>query len=282
MPRSLPRLLLFAVLVLCLVGAVVARADAGAGARDEPAPVPVPPQAVEPPTAEVPAPVVVRPPVVIAVQLEERVVALSFDDGPDPRWTPTVLAELAAAGARATFFVTGEHVRAHPDLVRAVAAAGHEVANHTDTHPHFDGLPAAMVADEVQRAAVAIEAAGVRAAPLFRPPRGRYDGEALQAVTGLGVQTVGWTVCFERWLRRGPVLGVEEAVARVRPGGIVLAHDGGIPDRAATVAALRGLLARLAQEGYRVVTVGELLALGPPVLGLPGAWTPPVLTAHLP
>ena len=261
--RFLPRLVLFALLVLCLVGSVVGRADAG----DGPVPVPVP----------TPAPVVVRPPVVVGVSVAERVVALSFDDGPDPRWTPTVLAELAAAGARATFFVTGEHVRSHPELLREVAAAGHEVANHTDSHPQFDGLPPAVVADEVQRAAVAIEATGVRAAPLFRPPRGRYDEHALAAVAGLGVQTVGWTVCLERWLRRGPVLGVEEAVARVRPGGIVLAHDGGIPDRAATVAALRGLLQRLAREGYRVVTVGELLALGPPVLGLPGAWTPPVL-----
>lgn len=213
----------------------------------------------------------VRPPIVTSVQTRERVVALSFDDGPDPRWTPTVLDALAAAGARATFFVTGEHARAHPELLRALASAGHEVANHTETHPNLDQLPAAAVTLEVQQATEAISAMGVVPHPFFRPPRGRYNAETLAGVEPTGLQTIGWTVCFERWLRNaGPVIGVEAAIARVRPGGIIVAHDGGIPNRGPTVAALPALLTRLRDEGYRVVPIGELLRLGPTVHGLPG------------
>lgn len=255
----------------------VSSRGAGAGGREQPAPSDSP--VVRP--AEPPA--TVRPPIVVAVQTDERVVGLSFDDGPDPRWTPGVLSALATTGARATFFVTGEHVRAHPELLRQVAAAGHEVANHTDTHPQIDELPGAAVSAEVQRAADAIENAGVPAAPMFRPPRGRYDADALEAVTQSGLETVGWTVCFERWLRQGgAAVGTEEVVARVEPGGIVLAHDGGIPDRSLTVAALPTLLARLHDEGYRVVPVGELLALGPPRRGLPGGFSPLILRAWRP
>lgn len=267
------------VAVLSLTASRSPGREAGAGSRDDP------PRRVAPATrpASPPASAAVRPPIVIAVQTDERVVGFSFDDGPDPRWTPGVLAALAAAGARATFFVTGERVRAHPQLLRDVAAAGHEVANHTDTHPQVDDLPGDAVAAEVARAASAIEGAGVRAAPMFRPPRGRYDAEALEAVGRAGLRTVGWTVCVERWLRHGgAVAGTAAVVARVEPGGIVLAHDGGIPDRAATVAALPVLLARLTEERYRIVPVGELLALGPPREGLPGAGAYETVVSSMP
>ena len=212
-----------------------------------------------------------RPPIVAAVVTAERVVALTFDDGPDPRWTPAVLEELRRTGASATFFATGAQARAHPELLRAIVAAGSEVANHTDTHPQMDGLDAATVGREVQEAASAIAAAGIEQAPYFRPPRGRYGPEAMAAVDEAGLLSVGWTVCLERWLRvPGPDGGVGGAVADVRPGGIVLAHDGGIPDRTATVQALPDLLDQLMDRGYRIVTLSELLRLGPPVHARPG------------
>lgn len=211
-----------------------------------------------------------RPPVLIAVETDEPVVALSFDDGPDPRWTPALLDALHGAQARATFFVTGSQVRAHPDLVQRMAAEGHEVANHTDTHPRLEGLDDATVTRELTDAAAAIAAVGAPASPWFRPPLGRYDATTVDAADRVGLRTVGWTVCFERWLRRSPDSGVAETAARVHPGGIIVAHDGGPPDRAATVAALPVLLQRLRSDGYRVATVGELLGLGEPVYGRPG------------
>lgn len=212
-----------------------------------------------------------RPPIVVAVATSRPVVALTFDDGPDPRWTPQVLQELERRGARATFFVTGEHARAHPDLLHAVIGAGSEIANHTDTHPKLDRLDANAVATEVRRASEAVGEAGVLQAPFFRPPRGRYGPAAVAGVRSSGLLTVGWTVCLERWLRdAGADAGPSSAAAALRPGGILLAHDGGIPDRTATVRALPVLLDRLAAEGYEVVTLSELLALGPPLLARPG------------
>lgn len=212
-----------------------------------------------------------RPPIVVAVATARPVVALTFDDGPDPRWTPSVLGALQAAGVRATFFVTGEQARAHPDLLHAIVAAGSEIANHTDTHPKMDPLDAAQVASEVRNASMAIGAAGVPQLPYFRPPRGRYGPATLDGVADTGLSSVGWTVCLERWLRRGgPAIGAWAAADAVRPGGILLSHDGGIPDRRATVEALPTFLQRLQARGLEVVALSELLGLGPPVLARPG------------
>lgn len=212
-----------------------------------------------------------RPPIVVAVATARPIVALTFDDGPDPRWTPSVLETLRASGVRATFFVTGDQARAHPELLRAIVASGSEIANHTNTHPKMDGLDAETVASEVRTAALSIGAAGVPQTPYFRPPRGRYGDAALEGVSQTGLRSVGWTVCLERRLRRsGSVIGAAEAAAGVRPGGIVLAHDGGIPDRRATIEALPAFLAHLRARGYEVVTVSELLDAGPDVLARPG------------
>lgn len=237
----------------------------GAGAAPVTPPAPPPP---------VPRPSVVpdrRPPVVVAVDTAEPLVGLSFDDGPDPRWTPALLDALAASGARATFFVTGTQVRENPELVRRMVAEGHEVANHSDTHPRLDRSTAQAAAAEIAGAAHAIAGAGVPRTPWFRAPRGQYDEETVAVAAAAGLQEVGWTVCLERWLRRlGPAAGLDETAARVGPGAIIVAHDGGIPDRSATVAAVPELLRRLTADGYRMVTVTELLRAGPPLLGRPG------------
>lgn len=203
-----------------------------------------------------------RPDTVLSVYTARPVVALSFDDGPDPRWTPRVLDALAAHDARATFFDEGEHGLQWPELLQRTVAEGHEVANHTYSHPDVLGLDRAEVADQVRRAVAAFRQAGIRPVPLFRPPKGRYDTEAARAVRATGHLTVGWDVCLERILARhvDDDQAVAELLARVRPGSIVLAHDGGIPDRSRTVAVLPALLAGLRAEGYEVVTVTELLA----------------------
>lgn len=226
----------------------------------------------EPPPVAVEATADDRPLITVAVATSRPIVALTFDDGPDPRWTPQVLDELRRAGARATFFVTGEHARAHPDLLQAIVASGSEIANHTDTHPRMDGLDAEAVAGEVRLASEAIGAAGVAQAPFFRPPRGRYGSETIAGVGRTGLATVGWTVCLERWLRRvGPDAGPMATVADLRPGGVVLAHDGGIPDRSATVRALPAMLGELAARGYEVVSLSELVRWGPPIVARPGS-----------
>lgn len=196
------------------------------------------------------------------VATTRRLVALTFDDGPDPRWTPKVLALLARTGAHATFFLIGRNAEAHPDLVRQELASGEGIGNHTWDHPDLRRLDRAEVAAELEQGAVAINAVGAPVPRLFRPPKGLSDSTVDQVVAGRGDRTVYWDLAVEHWVnhRRHPARGVDALLARVRPGSIILAHDGGIPDRTRTVEALPRLLDGLGRRGYRVVSLDELLA----------------------
>lgn len=199
------------------------------------------------------------------VRTTAKVVALSFDDGPDVRWTPAVLDDLDRYHAHATFFMEGRYVRRSPWLARQVVERGHEVANHTYDHPDLRPLDAATVRREITRADQAFAAAGLPQPTLFRPPKGYFDADAATAVASQGLLDVGWTrgLCVEARARHAatPAEGMQHLLDRVTPGAILLAHDGGIPDRSRTLKALPVLLAGLYARGYRVVTVSELLAM---------------------
>jgi len=190
-------------------------------------------------------------------------VALTFDDGPDPRFTPMVLDLLAAHQARATFFVVGTGVHAHPDLVRRAVAEGHEVANHTLGHERLDHLDRAGVRAQLEGGAAAITALdlGPAARPrLVRPPFG-FEGPASRAeLLAGGWEVARWHGCLERHLVRDPAgEATARLVAGARPGDVLLAHDGGA-DRTTTVAALPDLLTALARRGLAVTTIGSLQA----------------------
>lgn len=205
-----------------------------------------------------------RPDTITGVTTHEKAVALSFDDGPDPRYTPAVLDILDRYGVKATFFLEGDHVEQHEALARRIDRAGHEVANHTYDHADLPSLDQAGVAAQIERANDAFRRAGLPQPKLFRPPRGQYDHEAAAAVRAAGLINAGWThgLCVEKWTRQlPPQWAVDAMLAGVRPGAILLAHDGGEPDRTATVDALPYLLDGLRERGYRVVTVGELVGL---------------------
>ena len=204
----------------------------------------------------------VEPQAVFGVRTRRRLVALTFDDGPDPRWTPAVLQLLAARGARATFFLVGRNALAHRDLVQAEVAAGDEIGNHTLTHAHLELISAGGVEDEVEDGARALVAAGAPPPRLFRPPRGFTTRVVARVVRRARERTVFWGLTVERFIRAhalGPA--VDRLVAKVRPGTIVLAHDGG-GNRARTLQALPRLLSALKERGYGFVTVSELLAAG--------------------
>jgi peptidoglycan/xylan/chitin deacetylase (PgdA/CDA1 family) len=195
------------------------------------------------------------------VRTTEKVVALTFDDGPDPRFTPRVLDMLARAHAHATFFVVGRNVDNDQALVRAELAGGNEVENHTYSHGHIEGMRADQVAGELARGAAAIRAAGAPDPTMFRPPRGLTDDIIGVLADSFGYRTVLWDLCVERYVNHtGTRRAVDELMARVHPGAIILAHDG-VLDRSRTLAALPSLLQRLHDEGYRVVTVSQLMHL---------------------
>ena len=197
-----------------------------------------------------------------AVATQHRAVALTFDDGPDPRYTPTVLDLLAARGATATFFVIGVGVAAHPGLVRRIVAEGHELANHTLTHHRLDRLDRAGVRAELEGGAAAIEALalGPSARPrLVRPPFG-FEGAASRAeLLAGGWEVARWHGCLEHHLAHDLQTDAAARMADVAtPGDVLLAHDGGGPDRRATVAALPALLDHLAARRLSVTSLGAL------------------------
>ncbi|MGI5179416.1 bifunctional polysaccharide deacetylase/glycosyltransferase family 2 protein [Dactylosporangium sp. CA-152071] len=177
-------------------------------------------------------------------------VALTFDDGPDPRWTPLILDALRRHHARATFFVVGSRVNQHPDLVRRIVAEGHELGVHTFTHADLAALPAWRQRLELDLTRTAIAAATGRTVRLLRPPYLSVP-ERLPA----GFLTVMTDRDTQDWQRPG----VDAIVAAAAPGGVVLLHDGG-GDRTQTVAAVERIAAA---PGRRFVTVSEGLGLPP-------------------
>lgn len=198
-----------------------------------------------------------------------KAVALTFDDGPSES-TPELLDLLYEHGARATFFLCGAHVRRLPEIARAIAADGHELGNHTESHAALIGQSAAFLYDQLARAQQTIaEATGVTP-HLFRPTYGaRWFGLA-DAQRRLGLTGVMWSVIGSDW--RLPAGSVERILdAGLDPGTIFCLHDGrGLrpqPDISSTLGALRAVLPRWKDQGYRFVTVSELLCLPTP----PGA-----------
>lgn len=175
---------------------------------------------------------------------------LTFDDGPDSEWTPRVLDLLAAAGMRATFFVVGQLARATPALLRRAAAEGHAIGNHSWSHRHPWLLSSSAARGEVRDGAAAIADILGRAPAHYRPPHGRLRRCALEEARESGQALVLWSVSAVDWGPLGFASRIGARLAKVKPGDIVLMHDGGSginrPDQLALV--LPGFLARLRQR----------------------------------
>lgn len=186
-------------------------------------------------------------------------VALTFDDGPGAA-TPVILDILKASEVRATFFLCGKNVEQFPELARRIAAEGHEIGNHTYSHPHLFWKSPGRIAWEIQRAQVVIEqATGCRPA-LFRPPYGvRWFG--LSAILAShGLKPVMWSVSGVDWKRPASQI-VRRVTEKARPGSIILLHDG-LPqnepgDRMRTAEALPEILRNIGVR-YRFVTASEM------------------------
>ncbi|MDB1089986.1 polysaccharide deacetylase family protein [Streptomyces sp. ACA25] len=179
-------------------------------------------------------------------------IALTFDDGPHPEHTPQVLQILREYQVPATFFIIGENAARRPDLLRAIAADGHLVANHSWSHPQLDLIAADRVRQELGSTSELI-ADLLGAAPRWaRAPYGAWDGPSLQICADLAMEPLGWSIDTHDWTMPG-VTAISSAVLEgAHAGGIVLAHDGG-GDRSDTVTALRYYLPRLLERGYALV-----------------------------
>jgi peptidoglycan/xylan/chitin deacetylase (PgdA/CDA1 family) len=180
-------------------------------------------------------------------------IALTIDDGPDPRYTPQVLALLHRYGITATFCQIGEQIRSHPGLVREVAAHGHLLANHTWTHANLRREPRTVIRDEIVRTSEILERTTGHRPLFFRAPYGAWSARVLAECRAQGLRPLDWSVDPRDWSRPG-VAGIVRTILRTtHTGSIILEHDGG-GNRSQTVAALRTVLPRLLDEGYHFVT----------------------------
>jgi len=190
-----------------------------------------------------------------AAPVPGRVIALTFDDGPDPRYTPRILDILRRAGVHATFCMVGTQARAHPDLVRAVRDAGHTICDHTEHHPHLDQLSPADVDGEIgSMAGFLHDTTG--AAPRFtRAPYGGVNATVVRTAHKYGTRILGWSVDPSDYTKPPPLVIAGRVLAGAHPGAIVLMHDGG-GDRTNTILALPGIIDALKARGYTIVQPG--------------------------
>ena len=197
----------------------------------------------------------------------ERVVALTFDDGPNPVYTPQVLEILKSYDAKATFFVTGASVAKHPDIARQMVAQGHEIGDHSEHHQYKLPflLPSQVRRDYRGTQDAIYNATGVMPV-LYRAPHGRISPWMGLALRHEGANIIGWDVSAGDWHSSAAGVLVQRVSDRVRPGSIILLHDGlNLDDRAnrdVVVQALPGIIGQLRHRGYRFTTVSELLNTG--------------------
>lgn len=190
---------------------------------------------------------------------EQRTIALTFDDGPDPRWTPQVLDLLRQAGVHATFFLMGEHAQAHPELVRRIVREGHQVGNHMWRDENTLFLSDAAAERSLRRTErVLFQQTGV-APEWMRPAGGLARPAFIRHARQLGYRVV-IASAYASDPRRPPAAYIAWALTRMmRPGAILVLHDSG-GDRSRSVAALPTILAYARRHGYRCVTLEEMFA----------------------
>lgn len=213
-------------------------------------------------------------------------IALTFDDGPNPEYTPKILDILKEKEAPAAFFMVGKHVEKYPDVARRVFAEGHDIGNHT--YSHRDLVPAAKktIIKEVDKTDQAIaRIIGVRTR-LFRPPRGILSNAGRKLLVDLGFTIAMWTVSAIDWRGTPPKAMVKRIMHHIKTGGVILFHDSGAmirregADRGNTVEALPLIIDELRRQGYEIVPLStmirELDHIDTGELLEPLATTPPV------
>ncbi|WP_433389141.1 polysaccharide deacetylase family protein [Micromonospora sp. KLBMP9576] len=201
-------------------------------------PRPTPPALVRPLPARLPAG--------LRRKTGVRTVALTFDDGPHPTWTPQILDRLRAAKVTATFCVLGTKARRHPDLIRRIVREGHQLCNHSWRHDlDLARRPVAEIRRDLDRTNEAIrEAVPGAKVPFYRQPGGRWTREVVTVARQLGMRSLHWEVDPRDWSKPTAATITKRVRAAARPGSVVLLHDGG-GDRAATLAASPHLIADL-------------------------------------
>jgi peptidoglycan/xylan/chitin deacetylase (PgdA/CDA1 family) len=204
----------------------------------------------------------------------ERVIALTYDDGPNPPYTGRILDVLERERVHATFFLVGRAVQAYPEVVRREVRDGDAIGNHSWDHSHLIVYPPSAVAMSIQRTDAAIEAAAGIHTRLFRPPFGARDWIVMRTAQRLGYTVVMWSEPLPRdWEYPSPAQIAQRVLRVAGDGSIVVLHDGNrgqlcaqrslnphVCDRSADIAATRLVIDELKKRGYRFVTIPELIS----------------------
>lgn len=192
---------------------------------------------------------------IYSVDTREKKVAISFDAAWGADATPKLLEILQQHQVKTTFFLTGIWVKKYPEMVKTIAAAGHEIGNHSLTHPHCNSLSQADVKQElVENDALIFNLTG-KHTRLFRPPFGEYDNLVLQTARSSGFEVIQWSVDSLDWQEIGKEAITERVLKNIQPGAIVLFHN----NAKYTPEALPVILDALQQQGYQIVPVSDLL-----------------------
>ncbi len=200
----------------------------------------------------------------IGLEPGSRLLALTYDDGPNDPYTARLLDVLDRHQVKATFFLVGKFVQQRPDLARALVTAGHVIGSHTWDHPNLIFCNSAEVRRQLSHTQKAIvDATGIDV-KLFRPPFGGRRPASLRVARSMGLQTVMWNVTCKDWTARSTDEIVALAERQIHGGNVILLHDGefhriGV-DRSRSVEATDRILTRYKAEGYEFVTIPEMMA----------------------
>jgi peptidoglycan/xylan/chitin deacetylase (PgdA/CDA1 family) len=199
---------------------------------------------------------------VSSVHVDGPYIALTFDDGPSEKLTPRLLDLLGQHHIHATFFVIGENVAQHPEILQRATREGHEIGNHSWSHPNLAKMSDDAVRSEIKRTEEAITAAIGSRPLLLRPPYGSLTTRQKRFIhDDLGYEIILWDVDPLDWKEPGPNIVSSRILKETRPGSIVLSHD----IHAQTIQAMPATLTELEAKGFKFVTVSELLKLQTPV-----------------
>ena len=199
----------------------------------------------------------------IGLEPSSRLLALTYDDGPNDPYTWRVLDVLQRYKVKATFFLIGQFVQQQPQIARALVEAGHAIGNHTWSHPNLIFTSAAETRRQLERARQAILTATGVDTKLFRPPFGGRRPASLRTVRKLGFQPIMWNVTCYDWKAKSAEEIVGHATRQIRGGNVILLHDGShvrmSVDRSRTVEATGRIISRYQAEGYEFVTIPQMI-----------------------
>ncbi len=198
------------------------------------------------------------PTAVISVPNEENKIALTFDDGPHPYYTEQILDILDEYGIKATFFVVGENVQLYPELVKREIEAGHEVGNHTYSHPHMRNLSEKALSEELQKTEQVLEELCDYRPRLFRPPEGFCCNAVQNCAKTMSYQLLLWDIDTTDWAHNPADNIVKLVLGNAKSGDIILCHDY-VTKPSPTPEALRRFIPKLKAKGFEFVTISELM-----------------------